>query len=146
MLTDDYSVHPVQSEDIEPFLSAGIPAQLSNLYTNVGWNGNGNRSPEAVARMLTRTGFVVFVTKGEELVGFSRLLLDEFCACVLDVIVKPEERRKGIARAMMGEIRRFLDREDRSAFLIDGSGFLGFYEALGFKEALDERVMYCANG
>ena len=125
-----------------PFLEMGISVQLSNLYTRIGWNGLGDRSPEAVARMLTRTGFVVFAIKGEELVGFSRLLLDEFCACVLDVIVKPEERRKGIASSMMSEISRFLDSEKRSAFLIDGSGFDGFYTELAFEAPLNERVMY----
>jgi len=141
----EYSLISCRSSDVVSLLEKNVPALLSQLYRAVGWDANASRTPDRCARMLATTGFVVCAFKENELVGFGRLLLDEFAACVFDVIVRPEHRRKGIATSIMHEITRFLDREARYGFLIDGSNAGELYEGVGFHAEGGERVMYRAN-
>lgn len=51
---------------------------LNALYTAVGWNEAGNRTPEKTQLVLERADCFVAAWRGELLVGFGRVLADVY--------------------------------------------------------------------
>src|SRR5690349_19283192 len=77
--------------------------QVSNLFQSVGW---GKRDPEELRDAFARSTFKAFVFEGTELVGFGRTIDDgRFYATVVDVVVSPAHQRKGIGRAIVGDLQ-----------------------------------------
>ena len=120
------------------------PAELTELFTAVGWNADGQRTTERTARMLQQTRFFVVAKEGLRLVGFGRILPDEYYAHIVDVIVAPDCRRMGIASEIVGRIVAHAQDRHIGISLIDGSGFQALYEKRGFVTADPDtdRLMY----
>ena len=120
------------------------PAELTALFTAVGWNTEGQRTTERTARMLEQTRFFVVAKLGVNIVGFGRILPDEYYAHVVDVIVAPECRRRGIASEIIKRIIAHAKDRYIGLSLIDGSGFQALYEKVGFASAdpTTDRLMY----
>lgn len=124
-------------------LEQELASSLTLLYSAIGWNDSGYRTPERNRRMLSHCGLYVAVhTLEGELIGFGRVPYDEYASVIFDVITHPAHRRQGIASEVLKRILAGLDQHSRHAMLVDGSGIAGFYESHGFVEASDERVMY----
>ena len=124
---------------------SGLPKQLSELYTLVGWNSDGNRTPQKNTLMLNLCGVHVSIFTDEgRLIGFGRVPYDPYVSAIFDVITHPEFRRLGVAKLILKSITDVLDREGRSAMLVNGSGFPDLYCAAGFVLAPEEGVMYRA--
>jgi len=79
----------------EPALN---PAELNDLYTQVGWNNSGQRTTDKTSKMLDASPLYITARAGTQLVGFGRLLSDAYVGQLLDIITHPEYRQRGIAR------------------------------------------------
>ena len=116
---------------------------LTALYTAVGWNKSGWRTPSKNQRMLGDNGVHVAIwTDSGQLIGFARAPYDEYVAAVYDVICHPEYRMRGVATLAIQIVCEIYDQLGRGQSLVDGSGIPGFYEKLGFCPAPEERVMH----
>ncbi|MDB2447430.1 GNAT family N-acetyltransferase [bacterium] len=118
--------------------------ELTRLYTGIGWNREGYRTPEKTKIMLEDSKYFVAAYSGTLLVGFGRILADPYIAQILDVMVLPEFRKKGVATEILNKIRSHCENRYIGVSLIDGSGLAGFYEKFGFEAGNPgtERIMY----
>ena len=125
----------------EPALN---PAELNDLYTQVGWNNSGQRTTDKTSKMLDASPLYITARAGTQLVGFGRLLSDAYVGQLLDIITHPEYRQRGIARRVTWLLLANLPEGLLGVSLIDGSGYPQFYESLGFETAEHEtnRLMY----
>jgi ribosomal protein S18 acetylase RimI-like enzyme len=121
--------------------------ELNELYTAVGWNQQGQRTPARTAEMLETSAFYATARHDGLLVGFGRMIEDPYISQVLDIITHPDYRRRGIASEIMRRMANRARSCGRDTFLIDGTaiaGINGFYERFGFQAAGASvaRVMY----
>jgi ribosomal protein S18 acetylase RimI-like enzyme len=121
------------------------PAELNQLYTAVGWDQECVRTDEKTRIMLGQSSFYATARVNHQLVGFGRVMSDAYVAHILDLIVNPAFRKKGVARRIMTELVKFVRSNNYfGVMLVNGRGLQGFYEKFGF-EAADSRqevVMY----
>lgn len=113
-------------------------AELLALYESVGWSAY-TASPGLLEAAVAGSSCVVTARRGEVLVGLARALSDGATICYLqDVLVRPDEHRRGIGRAL---VRAVLDRYPavRQKVLLtdDEPGQRAFYESLGYAEVRD---------
>jgi ribosomal protein S18 acetylase RimI-like enzyme len=110
------------------------PAALNELWQIIGWDRDSKRTVQRTQAALDRSDFYVSAIASNSLVGFARVCGDPYIAQVLDVIVHPAYRRRGIATALMERIVGHLKRSDYiSVTLIDGTEMPTFYERFGFR-------------
>jgi GNAT superfamily N-acetyltransferase len=107
--------------------------ELANMYQMAGWIDDPN--PEEMLKSVN-SGSEWFVARDVNsiILGIGRLITDYVrYGFIIDVIVKEEHRRKGVAtsimRAVIAECRR-LDLD--SVNLWPSEGKRSFYEGLGF--------------
>ena len=118
------------------------------LYGLVGWNANGQRTPERTARALRASVSHASALHKGQLVGFGRISGDEYAAQIVDVITHPEYRRQGIATKIMHHLLDAANEQCLGLVLINGSGYSDFYERFGFTTAdpTSDRLMYWSRG
>jgi GNAT superfamily N-acetyltransferase len=112
--------------------------ELLALYEAVGWSAY-TRSPAVLRAAITGSSFVVVARRGPRLVGLARAISDDATICyVQDVLVVPQEQRKGVGRAL---VRAVLDRyatvRQKVLLTDDEPGQRAFYESLGYAEIRD---------
>ena len=112
-------------------------SDYNNLREIVGWN----RIPEQQAKAgLCGSDFVIAAKDGERTVGMSRVLTDGGCvALILDVVVHPEYQGRGIGRALMESVMKFIHSrmalgEVSHICLMAAKGKEEFYKKFGFEE------------
>jgi GNAT superfamily N-acetyltransferase len=125
----DYVVEPVTE------VAGG---ELVELYEAVGWSAY-PKAPEVLRAAVAGSSFVVAARRGGRLIGLARAVSDGATVCYLqDVLVRPEEQRGGVGRAL---VQAVLDRyrEVRQKVLLtdDEPGQRAFYESLGYTEIRD---------
>lgn len=110
-------------------------AQLNALYRLIGWDRHNRRTEAETTEMLCVSRYYIAAhTAKETLVGFTRVCGDPYVVQVLDVIVHPAYRRRGIASQCMGGVLEYLQQSSYvSVTLTDGSGIAGFYQQFGFQ-------------
>ena len=115
---------------------------LHELYTAIGWNASGLRSPENCGKILANSWCYVSAHVDQQLVGFGRILADGVFGQILDIMVLPGFRRQGIGTELVRRLVDATSTELVALHLIDGSGCPAFYERCGFVAAKGETVMY----
>ena len=108
---------------------------LNALYTAVGWNDDEMRTPEKTQLVLERAACFVAAWDGETLVGFGRLFADVYWAQILDVMTRPEYRRRGVAKEIVSRLITYAEKEQLSLMLIAAGGLERLYRQFGFAEA-----------
>ena len=112
--------------------------ELLSLYASVGWSAY-TGDPDLVQAGVTGASYVVTARRGGRLVGLARALSDGATICYLqDVLVHPDEQRRGIGRAL---VKAVLDRyrtvRQKVLLTDDEPGQRAFYESLGYAEIRD---------
>ena len=125
------------------------PGALTDLYTAVGWNAAGRRTPQLTGRMLRQTfahvcAYRIGAHREGQLVGFGRAGGDVYGVQILDLMTRPEFQGQGIGSAVLRLLLSQVRGEVLGVSLIDGSGRPGFYERFGFEaaDANTDRLMY----
>lgn len=118
------------------------PSALNELYAT--GQGSSWRTLSKTQAVLDGSELYIHAYCQERLVGFGRLLIDPYFAIVLDLTTHPEYRRRGIATEILKRLIAYCKSRSLSIHLIDGSGYSGLYEKMGFKQAdpTKERIMY----
>lgn len=115
------------------------PDRVVALYDAVGWTGY-TRDPGALLAGLAGSHLVLVVQDEPtgRLLGLARTLSDGATACyVQDLLVHPAARRRGIGRALLGEVLhryagcRFVGLTTDAAGTGDAARSHPFYRALG---------------
>src|ERR1041385_480379 len=86
-------------------VDAALRDDLVALFQNEWWTAT--RTPEAIERMLAGSDVVVGLihSASSRLIGFARAITDRtFLAVVLDVIVAPDFRGRGLGARLMDEL------------------------------------------
>ena len=110
--------------------------EFFKLFETTGWNASYRLTEEELVQAVRNSWHTVSAYDGPRLVGFGRTLCDGIVhALILDMIVVPEYRLKGIG----SEILRRLLEHCRSAGIRDiqlfcAKGKSGFYEKNGFTQ------------
>lgn len=133
------TIRPATAEDV-----AAVTALEQQLFGVDAW------SPESVVQELTgdRRQAVVAVLAGEPgLVGYAVTLRSDDVVDLQRVAVAPAHRRSGVARRLLGAVRRAADGAHRMLLEVsaDNAGALAFYAAEGFVE-IDRRPCYYRDG
>lgn len=107
--------------------------ELAMLYQQAGWIEN--PCPEKMRRsVVTDSQWFVARDSDGALLGIARFITDYVrYAFIVDVIIKENQQRKGIGKALMNEVVaecRTLDID--SVNLWPSEGKIPFYESLGF--------------
>lgn len=106
---------------------------VQRLFKQAGWSRD--RSLDSIERMLDTTPVKLGAWRGDDLVGFARVISDDVYKAVIDdVIVDEKLRGKGVGTEI---IRRVVDRVKHveSVFLPTGEKLVPFYERLGFERS-----------
>ena len=99
------------------------------------------RTCDAVERSLDHS-VVVGVYRGEEMVGFARAVTDfAVFAQIMDVIVWPEQRGKGLGRAMVAGLLDAPDLANVPIWYLRTNDAHGVYAKLGFQVLADHNSM-----
>jgi GNAT superfamily N-acetyltransferase len=115
---------------------AEIPDPLAfvRLFGTTSWDPEGRLTVAAAAAALAPTWYAVSAYEGERLVGTGRIIGDGVLhALLVDVIVDPDYRHRGIGSAIVERLvaecrrHRIVDVQLFCAF-----GVSPFYERLGF--------------
>jgi GNAT superfamily N-acetyltransferase len=122
--------------DVRHRLSPAQTDELLRLYADEWWSA-GRTAPD-VARMLRSSDllFAVVERRSDTLVAFARVLTDNtYLALVLDVIVAPAHRERGLGRLLMESVcsHRTL-RAVTSIELVCQPELVPFYRKWGFSE------------
>lgn len=119
-------------------------ADITRLYTRVGWNAAQQRTEVRTAEMLKQTMFFVTAALNDQMIGFGRILGDAYTGQLLDIMTDPDFRRRGIAGRIVTMLLEEAEGKFIGLFLIDGTGRPAFYERFGFAQANSEtdRLMY----
>lgn len=110
-------------------------ADLSALYTAVGWNAEGRRTPEKSQFVLSLAPYFVAAWQGDTLVGFGRVLEDVYSAQLLDIMTHPDFRRRGVAKGVVSRLVRFAEAAGLPLLLVSAGEVTGLYRGFGFLEA-----------
>jgi GNAT superfamily N-acetyltransferase len=115
-------------------------ADFIRLYRGTGWTEAFDLTDERLAESLTRTWYGVTALAGDEVVGTGLVLSDGVLhALIVDVIVAPEWRGRGIGTGIM---RRLIARCREAGILqtqlFCARGKRPFYERLGFAARPDD--------
>jgi len=108
-------------------------AQLLQLFAREWWTTR--RGPDDVRRMLAGTSLVVAVVDDDDrLVGFGRAITDDtYLAVLLDVIVAPEYRHRGVGRSLVEALLAHPKVANvNSVELVCQPDVISFYERWGF--------------
>ena len=107
--------------------------RVLDLYRSVGWDSYVN-DPGTLALALAGSTRVVVATRGAEILGLARLITDKATICYLqDILVRPDEQRQGIGRALVGLALAPYGHVRQKVLLTDDEDAQrAFYEALGF--------------
>jgi GNAT superfamily N-acetyltransferase len=118
-------------------------SQLLALFQSAWWTAQ--RQPEAIARMLERTDVVVGLVDpaADQLVGFARAITDRtFLGVVLDVIVEPGYRGKGLGARLMDELLARPELSDLDSIeLVCQPELIDFYTRWGFSDAVGRSLL-----
>jgi len=113
------------------------PEDYSMLRASAGWRA---LSAPQVEAALRNSNFLAAAKDGQRTVGMTRLMSDGgYFAVVLDVVVLPEYRGRGIGREMMARAvahlkGSLLPGEHSYTILTSAPGREGFYEKMGFHQ------------
>jgi GNAT superfamily N-acetyltransferase len=110
--------------------------ELADLYGSVGWEAY-TSDPEALARAVEASTFVVTARREGRLVGLARGLSDDVSIFYLqDILIRPEWQRQGIGRALLQAcLDRFAHVRVKVLLTDDEERQHRFYEALGYRNA-----------
>ena len=108
---------------------------LNALYTAVGWNEEGTRTPEKTQLVLERAACFIAAWDGDTLIGFGRVLADVYWAQISDVMTHPDYRRRGIAKGVVSRLITYAEGERLSLMLIAAGGLERLYRQFGFTAA-----------
>jgi predicted N-acetyltransferase YhbS len=118
-------------------------SQLLALFQSAWWTAQ--RQAEAVTRMLEETDVVVGLVDAaaDQLVGFARAITDRaFLAVVLDVIVAPGYRGKGLGARLMDELLARPELSDVDSIeLVCQPELVDFYARWGFSDAVGRSLL-----
>jgi len=110
--------------------------QLMELFAGQWWTAG--RSPDAVRRMLASSDIVIGLRRrdNDQLVAFARILTDfTYLAVVLDVIVAPAMRGRGVGALLMQAVLAHPGLADVASLeLVCQPELQGFYHRWGFTE------------
>ena len=107
----------------------------NSLRRSVGWK---ELDPGQAGRGLENSAFIIAARENGEAVGAARVIGDGgYMYLIADVMVRPDHQGRGIGKAMISEINRWLERMGENglcimANLMATKGNEGFYEKLGF--------------
>jgi len=108
--------------------------QLHAMYQEEWWTRG--RSLESVQKMLANTSFVfgLVPSDSDQLIGFARVVTDcVFKALILDLIVHPDFRKKGLGEFLMKRIHEHPSLKNvKHLELYCLPELVPFYEKLGF--------------
>jgi GNAT superfamily N-acetyltransferase len=128
-MDDDLIVEPV---------TGVAPGELTDLYGSVGWTAY-TSAPAVLSAAVAGSSFVVVARRGGRLVGLARAISDDATICYLqDVLVRPEEQRGGVGRALVTAVLdRYATVRQKVLLTDDEPGQRRFYESLGYAETRD---------
>jgi GNAT superfamily N-acetyltransferase len=115
-------------------------AELVALYEAVGWSAY-TRAPEVLEAAIAGSSYVVVARRGERLIGLARAVSDGATICYLqDVLVRPEEQRCGVGRALVQAVLdRYRTVRQKVLLTDDEPSQRAFYESLGYVEIRDHQ-------
>jgi ribosomal protein S18 acetylase RimI-like enzyme len=112
--------------------------ELLALFQSAWWTAA--RTPEAIERMLEGSEVVIGLVDSESdrLVGFARAITDQiFLAVVLDVIVAPDFRGRGLGASLMDELLARPELADVDSIeLVCQPELVDFYRRWGFTDSV----------
>jgi ribosomal protein S18 acetylase RimI-like enzyme len=112
--------------------------ELLALFQSAWWTAA--RTPEAIERMLEGSEVVIGLVDSESdrLVGFGRAITDRiFLAVVLDVIVAPDFRGRGLGASLMDELLARPELADVDSIeLVCQPELVDFYRRWGFTDSV----------
>lgn len=122
---------------IEAVPEVPLPDLLS-LYESVGWTAY-TKTPELLRDAVAGSSYVVTARRDGELKGLARAVSDDATICYLqDVLVHPDEQRRGGGRALVAKILdRYRHVRQKVLLTDDEPGQRAFYESLGYREIRD---------
>lgn len=108
------------------------PLQLKRLYAHAWWTKD--RSLAQVRRLLKNSDLIATAWDGQDLIGFARVSTD-FCfrAVIWDVIVHPQQHRRGIGSRLIKAIISDHKLAQLESFWLFTTDKQPFYKKLGFK-------------
>ena len=111
---------------------------LLNLYNSVGWSSYTD-DIENLEKAIQNSSYVVCAYEEEELVGLARSISDDVSIHYLqDILIKPENQRKGIARKLLNLcLSRFSHVRTHMILTDDEEKQKLFYESIGYKNTRD---------
>jgi GNAT superfamily N-acetyltransferase len=117
--------------------------QLLALFQSAWWTAQ--RQPAAVEQMLRGSDVVVGLIDpaSDQLVGFARAITDRtFLGVVLDVIVEPGYRGKGLGARLMDELLARPELADVDSIeLVCQPELIDFYARWGFSNAVGRSLL-----
>ncbi len=130
-------------ESVSPLRFQESPPNKSDffaLFESTGWNEEYQLTSAELAQAIRQSWYFVAAYDRDKLVGTGRIVSDGVChALILDVIVRPEYRRRAIGTVIM---RRLLEhcrqKRVRDIQLFCASGKMEFYRKLGFVSRPDD--------
>jgi len=122
---------------IEPLTAIQLD-EIVTLYEAVGWSAY-TKAPATLQAAIAGSSYVVAARRGSRLVGLARAVSDDATICYLqDVLVHPDERRKGVGRALVQAVLdRYRTVRQKVLLTDDEPGQRAFYESLGYAEVRD---------
>jgi GNAT superfamily N-acetyltransferase len=124
-------------------IDAALRDDLVALFQSAWWTAA--RTPEAIERMLDGSDVVVGLTHSPSgrLIGFARAITDRtFLAVVLDVIVAPDLRGRGLGARLMDELLSRPELADIDSIeLVCQPELTGFYRRWGFTDAVGTSLL-----
>jgi len=116
------------------------PDEFEGLYRASGWTEALDVSSDRLAAALPHAWYAICARSAGRIVGTGLVLSDgALHALIVDVIVAPEMRGRGIGTEIMkGLIARCREAGVLQVQLFSASGKRGFYERLGFVARPDD--------
>jgi len=110
------------------------PAEVADLYVELGWGTSAEYSPARMKRSLANCDIVVSArNEAGELVGIARVLTDyAMDTKILDMIIAPEYQKQGIGKTIMQEIERLC--KGTAIYCETEKKNFGFVEKCGYKK------------
>ena len=108
-------------------------ASLVALYEAVGWTVYA-ADPDALARAVAGSDFVVAAVDGGRLIGLARCVSDDVSIVYIqDILVHPDHQRRGVGRALVQDVLdRYAHVRQKVLLTDDRPEQLRFYASLGF--------------